>query len=88
MFDFNVILTWMRENQIITGLVATAIFSAMPDRLPYNAKAIPHWLWTWFYVATKTFLNLRRGDSTPPPIASQDDRKEKDVVKQPRLLNE
>lgn len=66
---FDQILTWAKDNELLLGLIASAAIGTMPETLP-QAKYIHQWLWTWFHDAAKTFLNFRRGLSSPLPADS------------------
>jgi hypothetical protein len=65
-FDLHNILAWAKDNQIILGLLSSAVVGTMPETLP-TLKYFPQWAWTWFREASKTFLNFRRGIQEPTP---------------------
>lgn len=54
------IMAWAKDNQLMLGLVGSAIVGAMPEKLP-KLREFPQWVWTWFRDTAKTFLNLRHG---------------------------
>jgi hypothetical protein len=66
------IMTWVKDNQLMVGLVASAVIGAMPELLP-TWKTFPQWMWTWFRDSAKTFLNFRRQmtEPTPPTVQQQ-----------------
>ena len=55
---FDHVMTWAKDNQIIFGLLASAIISTMPADLP-TWKQFPNWMWHWVRDAANTFLNFR-----------------------------
>ena len=63
---FDQFLAWAKDNELLLGLIASAAIGTMPERLP-QAKNIHQWVWTWFHDAAKSFLNFRRGMSSPLP---------------------
>lgn len=64
------IMIWAKENQLLLGLIGSAIIGAMPETLPATVKAFPQWMWTWTRDSAKTFLNFRR-QLTEPTIQQQ-----------------
>ena len=64
------ILVWAKNNQLMLGLIFSAIVGTMPDVLP-KWREFPQWCWTWFHEASKTFLNFKRilpaGEAPPQP---------------------
>ena len=54
----NDVLAWIKGNQIILGLLASAIIITMPEMLPHW-KEFPQWMWSWTRDAMKTFMNFR-----------------------------
>lgn len=56
--------TWIHENQLIIGLIFSAIVGTMPESLP-TISQLPQWTWTWFRSSSKTFLNFRKGEPDP-----------------------
>ena len=73
---FDQIRAWAKDNELLLGLIASAAIGTMPEKLPH-AKYLHQWLWTWFHDAAKSFLNFRRGLSSPLPAEMTDDKKEK-----------
>jgi hypothetical protein len=50
---------FITENQLMLGLLASAVTGTMPEALP-SIRAFPQWAWTWFRDTSKTFLNFRQ----------------------------
>jgi hypothetical protein len=65
-FDIHNVLAWCKDNQIVLGLLGSAVVGTMPEALP-TLQYFPQWAWTWFREASKTFLNFRRGIQEPAP---------------------
>lgn len=63
------IMTWMKDNQLMLGLLASAVIGAMPELLP-SWRQFPQWLWTWIRDSSKMFLNFRRMPQPPEPTSS------------------
>jgi len=57
------LIQFIKDNQLLCGLILTAIAATMPVYLPYSFKAFPQWTWTWIRDAIKTFSNLRNSAS-------------------------
>lgn len=90
------IMIWAKENQLLLGLIGSAIIGAMPETLPATVKAFPQWMWTWTRDAAKTFLNFRRQLTEPTilqqqriTVAQQGNQgtHSEDEVKKPQQLN-
>ena len=64
--QFNDVAAWVKSNELILGLLASAIVGTMPETLP-GFREFPQWAWTWFRDASKTFLNFRKGAVVEPP---------------------
>ena len=56
--QFSDIMAWMKANELMLGLLASAIVITMPEKLP-ALKDFPQWMWSWFRDGSKTFLNFR-----------------------------
>lgn len=52
------VLTWVKANQLILGLLGSALVITMPEKLP-ALREFPEWFWEWTRDASKTFLNFR-----------------------------
>jgi hypothetical protein len=52
------VLSWIKSNQLILGLLLSAIVITMPEKLPHW-REFPEWLWEWTRDASKTFMNFR-----------------------------
>jgi hypothetical protein len=63
------ILAIIKENQLILGLLASAVIGAMPEALP-KMQEFPQWAWTWFRDSAKTFLNFRFSRNMPLEVTS------------------
>lgn len=70
---------WMKDNELILGILGSAIVGSMPETLPTFSE-LPQWIWSWLHDSSKTFLNFKRG----VPISED---KSKDTPKPPQLLN-
>jgi hypothetical protein len=64
-FSFSDIVSWAKSNELLLGLIASAVVGTMPEKLP-TVRELPQWLWSWFHEASKTFLNFRKGIQEPP----------------------
>lgn len=64
------IFQWGKDNQLMLGLIASAVIGAMPEMLP-SLREFPQWLWTWFRDSAKTFLNFRKLMDNEPKTAQQ-----------------
>lgn len=64
------IFTWAKENQLMLGLLASAIIGNMPEMLP-SFRESPQWAWTWLRDSAKTFLNFRMKAAEPLPLQQQ-----------------
>ena len=85
MLTFDQALTWMKENQLIIGLVLSAVIGTMPETLP-SLRQAPQWAWTWCRDAAKTFLNFRRGIEPPiVPITKQEAADTNKVIEKQQL---
>jgi hypothetical protein len=57
-------MTWQQaynfvhNNELIFGLLASAIIITMPEKLP-GWREVPEWLWEWTRDCLKTFMNFR-----------------------------
>lgn len=60
---FDEFIAWAKQNELLLGLIASAVVGAMPHDLP-SWKEAPQWMWTWFHDSAKTFLNFRKGINT------------------------
>lgn len=74
---FDQFLAWAKDNELLLGLIASAAIGTMPEKLP-QAKNIHQWVWTWLHDAAKSFLNFRRGLSSPLPADPVEAKKGKD----------
>ena len=81
--DIQNVLTWAKDNQLMLGLLASAMVGTMPDTLP-TLKNLPQWLWSWFHEASKTFLNYKRGIQEP---AKEPPKQDPPKVTPPQQLN-
>ena len=90
--QFNDVLAWAKSNQLMLGLIFSAIIGTMPELLP-GWREFPQWIWSWVREASKTFLNYKKGaavvsDAPPPPMPQPPQAKPKLPEPQPQLLNE
>lgn len=58
-------IQFVKDNQLVFILAATAIIATMPELLPKKIKEFPQWVWTWIRNAFKTFSNLKHPVITP-----------------------
>jgi hypothetical protein len=58
---------WAKDNQLMLGLLASAVIGSMPELLP-NWRNSPQWAWTWIRDSAKTFLNFRNAAIHPPAV--------------------
>ena len=56
--DWAGIFAWIKSNEIILGLLLSAIVITMPEMLPHW-REFPQWMWSWVRDAMKTFMNFR-----------------------------
>ena len=81
------IMTWAKENQLMLGLLMSAVIGSMPELLPTWRQA-PQWAWTWVRDSAKTFLNFRRLPTVEPPAVPKPTTIEKTEDKPvPQQLN-
>lgn len=92
--DWNGILAWIKSNEIILGLLLSAIVITMPEALPHW-KEFPQWMWSWVRDALKTFMNFRHSGAPVTDTqhaqekmtTQQDVNKKLPVVNGPQQLN-
>lgn len=96
--QINDILAWIKNNEIILGLLASAWVITMPEKLP-AIKEFPQWMWEWTRDALKTFMNFRHSGAPVTDEMHQQQQAmqapkaevEQQVVQkksEPQLLNE
>jgi hypothetical protein len=56
--DWAGVFAWIKSNEIILGLLLSAIVITMPEMLPHW-REFPQWMWSWLRDAMKTFMNFR-----------------------------
>jgi hypothetical protein len=56
--QFEQVMAWIKNNEIVLGLLLSAIVITMPEALPHW-KDSPQWMWGWVRDALKTFMNFR-----------------------------
>lgn len=56
--DTNALIKWIKANQILLSILASAVIGTMPPVLP-SFRTFPQWVWTWIHDAAKTFLNFK-----------------------------
>lgn len=76
------VFAWMKGNQIILGLLASAIVITMPEMLPHW-REFPQWMWSWFRDAMKTFMNFRHSGA---PITDTEHAQHQTIIQQKREL--
>ncbi len=81
MFDINAVTTWIKDNQIVLGLLASAVIGTMPETLP-AIREFPQWAWTWLRDSAKTFLNFRN----LPQVEQKKTETKQEEKKEPQLL--
>jgi len=81
---YSDVLTWCKENQLVLGLLFSAIVGTMPEKLPSWCE-LHQWFWTWFRDAAKTFLNFKKGLPIYPPPAPQPSKTKE--LEKPQQLN-
>ena len=73
------IMAWAKDNQLMLGLVGSAIVGAMPEKLP-GFREFPQWLWTWIRDTSKTFLNFKHGVVDPNSVLHMEKKEEVKTV--------
>ena len=58
--NMNDVVTFIKSNELMLGLLLSAIVSAMPEQLPADWKALPAWWYGWLHDTLKTFMNYRK----------------------------
>jgi len=80
--QINDLLAWIKSNEIILGLLASAWVITMPEKLP-AIKDFPEWAWEWTRDALKTFMNFRHSGV---PVSDAMHSQQQAMEQQPKVV--
>jgi hypothetical protein len=76
------IVTFVKSNQIIAGLLVSAVVITMPETLP-GWRDAPQWFWGWFRDSSKTFFNMRHSGA---PVTDAMHQQQQALTQQPKVV--
>ena len=76
------IIAWVKANELILGLLVSAIVITMPEKLP-AFREFPEWMWEWTRDAMKTFMNFRHSGA---PVTDTMHKEQQALEADPKAL--
>jgi hypothetical protein len=80
--QFSDIMAWIKSNEIVLGLLLSAIVITMPEKLP-GLREFPGWMWEWIRDALKTFMNFRHSGA---PVSDVMHSQQQAIEQQPKVV--